>query len=135
MSGDRRRQVKDEAELADELEEAMADPNEWGEPIRESRPLRSEKRQRAAMISIRLTAEELSAVQAQATARGLSVSGYVRDAALRPVQQSSPVTMAQWSPVNTAADTQNPVIVRAESPAKPDARSVTTTYLPLVDAS
>jgi hypothetical protein len=38
------------------------------------------------MISIRLTAEELSAVQEAATARGLSVSRYVRDSALQPVR-------------------------------------------------
>jgi hypothetical protein len=64
----------------------MNDSTEWGEPVDEGRSRRSEKRQRAAMISIRVTAEELSAVQEAATARGLSVSRYVRDCALRPVR-------------------------------------------------
>jgi predicted DNA binding CopG/RHH family protein len=134
MSGDRKRQVEDEAELADELEKAMADPSEWGEPIRESRPPRSEKRQRAAMISIRLTADELSAVQAQATARGLSVSGYVRDAALRTVQRSLVVTSTHMLPANSPAETRNPVIVSTPSLARPDEKSVATTYLFLADA-
>src|SRR5579875_135776 len=127
MSNDRR--VEDESELADEHEKAMADPSEWGEPIRESRHLRSEKRHRAAMISIRLTAEELTAVQTEATARGLSVSAYVRDAALRPAQLSSPITAMHRLPVNSPADTQNPIIVSAQNLATPDERSVATTYL------
>ncbi len=134
MSDDRRRQIEDDTELAEELERAMADPSEWGEPIRESRSPRTEKRQRAAMISIRLTAEELSAVQAEATARGVSVSRYVRDAALRPAQQPLPVTATRGLPANMAAGTQNPVIVSAQSLATPDEKSVGTTYLFLAGA-
>jgi predicted DNA binding CopG/RHH family protein len=85
MSEDRQHDTyRDDAQLADELEKAMNDPTEWGEPIDEGRPRRSEKRQRAAMISIRLSPEELSAVQEEATARGVSVSRYVRECALRP---------------------------------------------------
>ncbi|MGH3559153.1 plasmid mobilization protein [Mycobacterium sp.] len=80
MDDDRGRSVREEAEVADELEKV----------IRKTSPRRSEKRQRAAMISIRVTAEELRVVQAQAKARGLTVSRYVRDSALRPAQRSTP---------------------------------------------
>lgn len=128
MNDDRRRQVKDEAELADELEKAMADSNEWGEPIRESRSGRSEKRHRAAMISIRLTAEELTVVQAQAAARGMSVSGYVRNAALRPAQQSSLATSTRELLTNSPADMGTPVIISGQNLATPDERSIATTY-------
>jgi len=95
---------RDDAQLADELEKAMNDPTEWGEPIDEDRPRRSEKRQRAAMISIRLTADELSAVQEAATARGLSVSRYVRESALRPVQPNVVNALGLLIASSTSAD-------------------------------
>jgi predicted DNA binding CopG/RHH family protein len=85
---------RDDAQLAAELEQAMNDASEWGEPIDEGRTQRSEKRQRAAMISIRLTPAELSAVQEAATALGLSVSRYVRESALRtaaPLKIANPL--------------------------------------------
>lgn len=69
------------------------DPTERAdEPILDIRRRRSEKRRRAAMISIRLTADELKSVQAQANARGVSVSRYVRDRALEPARPPSAVT-------------------------------------------
>jgi predicted DNA binding CopG/RHH family protein len=78
-----------DAELAAELGAAMADPSEWGDAIPDPRSGRSEKRQRAAMISIRLSAEELRTVQGRAADRGLSVSQYVRDLVLQPTRQPS----------------------------------------------
>jgi hypothetical protein len=68
-----------------EVEAAMDDPNLWADEPLPVPARRSEKRQRAAMISIRLSSEELEAVQAEAANRGLSVSRYVRDRALEPV--------------------------------------------------
>jgi hypothetical protein len=59
------------------------------------------------MISIRLTAEELSAVQEAATARGLSVSRYVRDGALRHVRPRT-VNRMGFLVVNTSAGTTAP---------------------------
>lgn len=79
----------DDAKLAAQLEAAMDDPTEWGDAIPDTRSGRSEKRQRAAMISIRLTAQELETVQARAANRGLSVSQYVRELALQPTQAST----------------------------------------------
>jgi hypothetical protein len=70
--------------LRDEVEAAMDDPNQWADEPLPGPARRSEKRQRAAMISIRLSSEELETVQAEAAARGLTVSRYVRDRALEP---------------------------------------------------
>jgi len=70
--------------LRDEVEAAMDDPDQWADEPLPVPARRSEKRQRAAMISIRLSSEELETVQAEAAARGLTVSRYVRDRALEP---------------------------------------------------
>jgi uncharacterized protein (DUF1778 family) len=117
MSDNRKRRTdQDYAQLADELEQAMNDPTEWGEPIDEDRPRRSEKRQRAAMISIRLTADELGVVQEAAAARGLSVGRYVRESALRPALPSTlyqfeiTLTNETWADTATPAGTIAPEI-------------------------
>lgn len=75
--------------LRDQVEAAMDDPNQWADEPLPVPARRSEKRQRAAMISIRLSSEELETVQAEAAARGLTVSRYVRDRALEPAQSES----------------------------------------------
>jgi predicted DNA binding CopG/RHH family protein len=74
--------------LRDEVEAAMDDPHQWADEPLPVPPRRSEKRQRAAMISIRLSSKELETVQAAAAARGLTVSRYVRDRALEPASGS-----------------------------------------------
>jgi len=108
MSDDREHRIdQSDAQLAGELAKAMDDPTEWGEPIDEDRPRRSEKRQRSAMISIRLTAEELSAVQEAATARGLSVSRYVREGALRHVRPRAVKLVIVNSSASTPAPSTN----------------------------
>ena len=66
-----------------EIEAEMNDPDAWGQPEDAPAPRpRSERRQRAAVVSVRLTEAELAAVQEYATARGLSLSGALRAAAL-----------------------------------------------------
>lgn len=74
----------DERELAESIEGMRDDPEAWGEPSEEqsSRPPKSEKRQRGVVVSVRLTPDELTLVQAKALSRSMSVSGYLRQAGL-----------------------------------------------------
>jgi hypothetical protein len=73
----------DERSLAEQIEASKDDPEAWGEV--EAPPVKrrgSERRQRGAVVSVRLTADELSRIQQYAAETGLSVSGALRDAAL-----------------------------------------------------
>jgi hypothetical protein len=84
----------DEKELAAQLQGTKDDANEWGdatpdpdgtEPAVAAGAESTPKRRLAAMVSVRLSPEELEAVQARAAERGESVSGYLRGVALRDV--------------------------------------------------
>jgi hypothetical protein len=84
----------DEKELATQLQGTKDDADEWGEatpdpdntdPTVASRAESAPRRRLAAMVSVRLSPEELEAVQARAFERGESVSGYLRGVALRDV--------------------------------------------------
>jgi hypothetical protein len=59
----------------------MNDPDEWGEPL-PVKP-RSERRRRAVMLSFRVGAQELASIEWAAQARGLTISAYLRQSALR----------------------------------------------------
>jgi len=80
-----------EKELAAQLQATKDDADEWGDPASgDEQPTPSEvreaatpKRRLAAMVSVRLSPEELEAVNARATARDESVSGYLRGLVLR----------------------------------------------------
>ena len=83
-------------ELAAQVEAMRDDPDAWGAPEQEPRPKRkSERRQRGAMVSVRLSPEELEAVQLQAAAVGSSVSGYLRNLAL--AASRPPVVSPMWA--------------------------------------
>lgn len=65
----------DEADLV----RALDDASEWGVP----KPGRkSEKRQRSAMVSVRMTEDELARVQAEAHALNQTVGTFMREVAL-----------------------------------------------------
>lgn len=96
--------------LREQVEAAMDDPNQWADEPIPPRVRRSEKRQRAAMISIRLSSEELEAVQAEAAARGLTVSRYVRDRALEPALSGS-IHKARCVVVNGTSNDLRHVVV------------------------
>jgi predicted DNA binding CopG/RHH family protein len=86
----------DEHTLASQVEAMKDDAAAWGDPeLKSQRPRKSEQRQRGAMVSVRFTEDELSAVQAHAAERGLSVSGYLRSVALDVAGQ--PVVSTRWS--------------------------------------
>ena len=77
-------------DMGNELANEFQNPEEWGDPVRV--PPRSAKRRLAAMVSVRLSPEELSAVQEQARSLGVTVSGYLRTLALEAVAgQKHPV--------------------------------------------
>jgi predicted DNA binding CopG/RHH family protein len=82
----------DSSDLAAEMQAAKDDPEEWGDPTsndqseaetRAKPKERAAKRRLAAMVSVRLSPEELEKVQARALQRGLSVSAYLRGLAVR----------------------------------------------------
>ena len=82
----------DEKELAAQLQGTKDDAGEWGDatpepdsadPAVASRAESAPRRRLAAMVSVRLSPEELEAVQARAAEQGESVSGYLRGVALR----------------------------------------------------
>jgi predicted DNA binding CopG/RHH family protein len=73
----------DEKELAAQLQDSKDDSDEWGGATPNPEP--APKRRLAAMVSVRLSPEELEAVQARAAERGETVSGYLRGVALRDV--------------------------------------------------
>ena len=78
--------TSDEADLIG----AIDDASEWGTP---KRGRKSEKRQRSAVVSVRMTQDELARVQAEAQAAGQTVGTYMRHVALSCHQ--SPPTMVQ----------------------------------------
>lgn len=62
-----------------DLVRAIDDASEWGTP----KPGRkSEKRQRSAVVSVRMTQDELARVQAEAQALNQTVGTYMREVAL-----------------------------------------------------
>lgn len=94
----------DRPSLADQIEAMKDDPDAWGEPASGPPPRRSERRQRATVVSVRLTTEELAKVQSYADRRHLSLSGALRTAALEAEEALSHViTHPRW----TAAQASN----------------------------
>lgn len=70
--------------LASQVEAMKDDASAWGDPEPEpTRKRKSERRLRGVVVSVRLTADELAAVQKHALDHGLSVSGYLRSVALQ----------------------------------------------------
>lgn len=67
-----------EKELAAELQLTRDDATEWGDPIEREPAPAGPKRRLAAMVSVRLSPEELDDVQVRAEALGLTVSSHIR---------------------------------------------------------
>jgi hypothetical protein len=95
-----------EGELAEQIESMRDDPDAWGDPEPDVPVARrkSEKRQRVAMVSVRLNPDELSALQAHALRVGSTVSAYLRDVAVHAAHQ--PIIVSPWkgsAAVNSSA--------------------------------
>lgn len=107
--------IMKERELAEQIEAMRDDAEAWGDPVPESgRKRKSERRQRGAMVSVRLSPEELAVVQAHAADAGTSVSGYLRNLALAAARR--PIVSASWvggEAVN-ASTTEERFLVREE---------------------
>jgi len=63
----------------EDADRAINDPSEWGTP---ERARKSERRQRSAVVSVRMTAAELEAVQARSALVGQTVGSFMRECAL-----------------------------------------------------
>jgi predicted DNA binding CopG/RHH family protein len=108
----------DDRELAAQIEAMRDDPAAWGdvEPA-PKRPRKSEQRQRSVVVSVRLSQRELEVVEEHATARGLSVSGYLRTAALEAA--SRPVISTRWiGPVASNSSTADPAQLIQPDPTR-----------------
>lgn len=68
--------------MENQLHDMLGDADSWETPSRAPKK-KSEKRQRGAMVSVRLTPAELARVQQAADREGLTVSAFVRSRALR----------------------------------------------------
>lgn len=78
--------VMDDRALAQQVEAMKDDPDAWGGPESTEAPGRkrkSERRQRGAVVSVRLSAEELEALQRYADERGMALSSVLREYGLR----------------------------------------------------
>jgi|tagenome__1003787_1003787.scaffolds.fasta_scaffold19697492_1 hypothetical protein len=97
--------LMDEPTLA-EIEAEMNDPDAWGEPEDAPPPRpRSERRQRAAVVSVRLSETELTTVQDYASSRGLSLSGALRTAALEAAAvQARVIYPSRWHGARAVAN-------------------------------
>jgi len=88
----------DESERAAHYEQSRGDPTEWEEPEQSGRP----GHRLGAMFSVRLQPHELDSIRALAMRRGLSVSAFLRDAALQavaaePVSDSCDACGRSWT--------------------------------------
>ena len=105
-----------ERELAEHIEAMRGDAEAWGEPVAEpERKRKSERRQRAAMVSVRFSPDELASVQEHAAEAGMSLSGYLRNLALAAARQPI-VIVAAWVGTTTinASATDERLLVREE---------------------
>lgn len=71
----------DEPERAAHYEQSKDDPADWEEPEQPDRP----RRRLGVMFSVRLQPDELDSIRVLAARRGMSVSAFLRDAALNAV--------------------------------------------------
>lgn len=76
----------DKANTATTVDATLGDDSAWEEPTRAKK---SERRQRAAMVSVRLRPEELATIQTGATRRGISLSAYLRECALADARRAA----------------------------------------------
>jgi predicted DNA binding CopG/RHH family protein len=94
--------MNSEKQQAAELQGSKDDAEEWedAEAIEEPEP--TPKRRLAAMVSVRLSQEELEGVQARASERGESVSAYLRGLALRDIKPK--VAVGRWPVLITSSE-------------------------------
>jgi Mobilization protein NikA len=72
---------------AEYFEAHMDDPDEWGDPVPAPSHRKSEVRQRSTVVSVRLNTDELATLQRKADDAGLTISGFLRHAAVDDPEQ------------------------------------------------
>jgi hypothetical protein len=107
----------DERALAKQIEDMKDDPEAWGDASEPpgGRKSRSERRQRAAVVSVRFTAEELATAQAYADQRGLSLSGALRTVLLEAATPPPVATPRRWSWLKTSGGSASNATPRVRS--------------------
>lgn len=92
-----------EKELAAELQRTKDDGTEWGDGVSGGSDAKSTKRRLAAMVSVRLSAEELERVQHRAVDCGQTVSAYLRGLAIRDVEANVVPEPYRWGAVTVSS--------------------------------
>ena len=109
-----------------ELDRAIGDPAEWGTP---QRGRKSEKRQRDAVISVRMTEAELETVQAKAAQADKTVGTFMRESALQRdvAREAATVLHTQFLVYasNTSPHLDTPVVKPSRAPWNELLRGVT----------
>lgn len=104
---------------SEKLDRAIDDPSEWATP---QRSRKSEKRQRGAVVSVRMTEVELEVVQEKAASVNKTVGTFMRESALqRQVSiEAPPVRRPFLFHASTAAPLRDaPAVVRDLPPPAP----------------
>lgn len=78
-----------------EFDAMLEDSSQWEEPTPGPRR-KSEIRKRGSVVSVRLLPEELHRIQVAATAANLSVSGFLRDCALKRAGSPTEPELHRW---------------------------------------
>lgn len=102
----------------EEVERDLNDDDAWGEPVRTPK---SNKRQRDAVVSVRFTPSELSAVQGLASERNAYISTLLRELALQAATVVQPISTLRFG----GTPIQNSALPTAQS-AAPEVRSDTS---------
>src|SRR5436309_13522567 len=92
--------MQNERDQASYYESHKDEPDDWGEPIQSKA-----RRRLASMISVRLSPAEAAQVRAAAEERGVSVSAFLREAALKEAQhhgEGHPMLMLPSTPQSPA---------------------------------
>lgn len=98
-----------ERELAIELQNSKGDEDDWeAVSTDKAAPRKAAKRRLAAMVSIRLTPEELELIQDRARESDQSVSAYIRRLALRGVADRARSTVVGGSRGYSTASNKAP---------------------------
>ncbi len=88
----------------DREEEELMDPASWDDDTAEVRqPIRKPR----AVVSVAFPAADFELVAARARENGVTVSGYIRSAAV--AQASNPVMFVGWSASHSVSTAQGPV--------------------------
>jgi len=92
----------DVSEIETKLDEMLGDAAAWDTPARASKKKKSERRQRGAMVSVRLSPDELATVQRAAERVGQSLSAFMRHRALDSDFQCVHGSYQKVAPLNTS---------------------------------